>query len=101
MEGRIDAAEAFAASQLDESFQIEEWGEDAEASARRKALAEDIAAAAGETLEPDATLETMPSVLFDAVVVRAPDLSHPRRTRRRVGRAQTRSDSGISSESSW
>jgi chaperone required for assembly of F1-ATPase len=46
MEGRLDAESAFAASQLDESFQIEAWGEDAEAAARRQALAEDIAAAA-------------------------------------------------------
>jgi chaperone required for assembly of F1-ATPase len=46
LEGRIDAAEAFAAAQLDESFQIEQWGEDAEASKRRAALAADIEAAA-------------------------------------------------------
>ena len=46
MEGRLDAEAAFAASQLDEIFQIEAWGEDAEAAARRRALAEDIAAAA-------------------------------------------------------
>ena len=45
-EDRIDAAEAFAASQLDESFQIEAWGEDQEQAQRRQALAEDIAAAA-------------------------------------------------------
>lgn len=45
-EGRLDAQEAFAASQLDESFQIEAWGEDAEAIARRATLAADIAAAA-------------------------------------------------------
>jgi chaperone required for assembly of F1-ATPase len=45
MEGRLDAAAAFAVSQLDETFQIEAWGEDAEAAARRRALAEDIAAA--------------------------------------------------------
>jgi chaperone required for assembly of F1-ATPase len=45
MEGRLDAGAAFAASQLDETFQIEAWGEDAEAAARRRALAEDIAAA--------------------------------------------------------
>jgi chaperone required for assembly of F1-ATPase len=45
MEGRLDAAAAFAVSQLDETFQIESWGEDAEAAARRHALAEDIAAA--------------------------------------------------------
>jgi len=46
IEGRLDAAAAFAASQLDETFQIEAWGEDAEAAARRKALAADIEAAA-------------------------------------------------------
>jgi chaperone required for assembly of F1-ATPase len=45
-EGRLDAAAAFAASQLDESFQIEAWGEDAEQAERRAALAADIAAAA-------------------------------------------------------
>lgn len=46
MEGRLAAGEAFTASQLDETFQIEAWGEDAEAAARRQALAADIAAAA-------------------------------------------------------
>jgi len=46
IEGRLDAAAAFAASQLDESFQIEAWGEDAEAAERRRALAAGIAAAA-------------------------------------------------------
>ncbi len=46
IEGRLDAAASFAASQLDETFQIEAWGEDAEAAARRQALAADIAAAA-------------------------------------------------------
>jgi chaperone required for assembly of F1-ATPase len=46
IEGRLDAAEAFAASQLDESFQIEAWGEDSEQVERRRALAADIAAAA-------------------------------------------------------
>ena len=46
MERRLSADEAFAASQLDESFQIEAWGEDAEAAAKRAALAADIAAAA-------------------------------------------------------
>jgi chaperone required for assembly of F1-ATPase len=45
-EGRLDAEATFAASQLDETFQIETWGEDAEAAARRQALAADIAAAA-------------------------------------------------------
>jgi chaperone required for assembly of F1-ATPase len=46
LEGRLAADKAFAASQLDETFQIEAWGEDAEAAARRTALAADIAAAA-------------------------------------------------------
>jgi chaperone required for assembly of F1-ATPase len=45
-EGRLDPEAAFAASQLDETFQIEAWGEDSEAAARRQALAADIAAAA-------------------------------------------------------
>ncbi|HZK92028.1 MAG TPA: ATP12 family protein [Stellaceae bacterium] len=45
-ERRLDADAAFAASQLDEIFQIEAWGEDAEAARRRRALAADIAAAA-------------------------------------------------------
>ena len=45
-EGRLDADAAFAASQLDETFQIEAWGEDAEASQRRAALAADIEATA-------------------------------------------------------
>jgi chaperone required for assembly of F1-ATPase len=45
-EGRLDAEAAFAASQLDETFQIEAWGEDAEATKRRAVLAADIAAAA-------------------------------------------------------
>jgi chaperone required for assembly of F1-ATPase len=46
LEGRLDAETAFAASQLDETFQIEAWGEDAEATARRALLAEDIRATA-------------------------------------------------------
>lgn len=45
-EGRLDAEAAFAASQLDESFQIEAWGEDSEEAERRAALAADITAAA-------------------------------------------------------
>jgi chaperone required for assembly of F1-ATPase len=46
LEGRLDAGEAFAASQLDESFQIESWGEDTEQAERRAGLAAEIAAAA-------------------------------------------------------
>ena len=45
-EGRLDADAAFTVSQLDETFQIEAWGEDAEAMQRRALLAEDIKAAA-------------------------------------------------------
>ena len=45
-EGHLDAEGAFAAAQVDESFQIEAWGEDAEAAERRRALAADIQAAA-------------------------------------------------------
>ncbi len=45
-EGQIGAKEAFAASQLDESFQIEAWGEDCEQAQRRQALAGEIGAAA-------------------------------------------------------
>jgi chaperone required for assembly of F1-ATPase len=46
LDGHVDAPAAFAASQLDESFQIEAWGEDAEQAGRRTALAADIEAAA-------------------------------------------------------
>ena len=42
VEGRIDAAEAFAVSQLDETYQIEQWGEDAESVKRRVNLRADI-----------------------------------------------------------
>jgi chaperone required for assembly of F1-ATPase len=45
IEGRIDAAEAFEVSQIDETFQIEQWGEDPEATKRRAALREDIVSA--------------------------------------------------------
>lgn len=40
--GRIDAAAAIAASQLDEDWQAERWGEDHEAAARRENLAREI-----------------------------------------------------------
>ena len=46
IEGHLDAEGAFALSQLDESFQIEAWGEDAEQAERRRTLAADIQAAA-------------------------------------------------------
>lgn len=43
-EGRLDADEAFALSQLDETYQIEQWGEDAEATQRRALLHRDLMA---------------------------------------------------------
>jgi len=45
-EGRLDPESAFAAAHLDESFQIERWGEDPEQTKRRAGLKEDIALAA-------------------------------------------------------
>jgi len=44
VEGRIDAEAAFAAAQLDESYQLERWGEDAEAARRRAAIRAELAA---------------------------------------------------------
>ncbi|MDR3439244.1 ATP12 family protein [Telmatospirillum sp.] len=44
MEGRLTAEETFAASQLDETYQNELWGEDAEAMKFREALHNDITA---------------------------------------------------------
>lgn len=44
--GRLDAPAAHALGALDELFQAEQWGEDAEAAARREAVAADIALAA-------------------------------------------------------
>ncbi|MGI8839691.1 MAG: ATP12 family protein [Caulobacteraceae bacterium] len=40
-QGRLDGAAAFAASRLDEDFQAERWGVDAEAAARARGLAAD------------------------------------------------------------
>ncbi len=45
IEGRLDIEAAFAAAQLDESFEIEQWGEDAEQTRRRAALKADMALA--------------------------------------------------------
>jgi chaperone required for assembly of F1-ATPase len=45
-EGHLDADAAWAAGQLDETFQIERWGEDAEATIRRAAQRSEIADAA-------------------------------------------------------
>ncbi|EME70930.1 F1-ATPase chaperone protein [Paramagnetospirillum caucaseum] len=44
-EGRLDAEAAFQASQTDETYQIEQWGEDWEAADRRAELKADIEAA--------------------------------------------------------
>ncbi|MFE0756061.1 ATP12 family protein [Inquilinus sp. NPDC058860] len=44
--GRIDADEAFELAELDATFQIERWGEDAEATARRAALRAELQASA-------------------------------------------------------
>lgn len=46
VESRIDADTAFEVSQLDESFEIEHWGEDSEQTKRRALLKDDIALAA-------------------------------------------------------
>lgn len=43
--GRLTGGETFALSQLDETYQIEQWGEDAEAAQRRAILERDIKAA--------------------------------------------------------
>jgi chaperone required for assembly of F1-ATPase len=43
---RLDAAQAFAAAELDSTFQIETWGEDAEATARRAEVREELDLAA-------------------------------------------------------
>ncbi len=44
--GRIDAAAAFDAAELDATYQIEQWGEDAEATARRAEVRDDLETAA-------------------------------------------------------
>jgi chaperone required for assembly of F1-ATPase len=46
VEGRLDADQAFAVAELDESYQIEQWGEDTEAARRRAARRVDLAQAA-------------------------------------------------------
>lgn len=49
-ENQIDARAAYELGALDERFQVEFWGEDAEAAARRSAIAADIAVA-GQLME--------------------------------------------------
>jgi chaperone required for assembly of F1-ATPase len=46
VERHLDAEAAFAAAELDESYEIERWGEDAEQAKRRAGLKDDIALAA-------------------------------------------------------
>lgn len=43
--GRLDATGAFDAAQLDETYQIEKWGEDYEATERRREIRADLLAA--------------------------------------------------------
>jgi chaperone required for assembly of F1-ATPase len=45
VEGQLDAAAAFDVAELEQSFQIERWGEDPEQTRRRRELREDIAMA--------------------------------------------------------
>ncbi len=45
LEGRLNASEAFALSQIDESFQAEKWGRDAEAEARAARLKAELESA--------------------------------------------------------
>jgi chaperone required for assembly of F1-ATPase len=45
-DGQLDAATALVLGSLDELFQVEAWGEDAQAAARRRAVADDIGIAA-------------------------------------------------------
>jgi chaperone required for assembly of F1-ATPase len=45
VEGRIDADAAFAAAELDSGFEIDRWGEDADAARRRAIVAADLKAA--------------------------------------------------------
>jgi chaperone required for assembly of F1-ATPase len=44
VDGRVDAGAAFEAAELDASYEIEKWGEDAEAMQRRAALRADLEA---------------------------------------------------------
>ena len=46
IDGRVDAETAFEASQIDETYQLERWGEDAEAAVRRAAMRREIEATA-------------------------------------------------------
>ncbi|MDB5393566.1 MAG: Chaperone required for the assembly of the mitochondrial F1-ATPase [Rhodospirillales bacterium] len=45
VDGRIDADEAISAAELDSGFEIDRWGEDGEATARRAVVASDLTAA--------------------------------------------------------
>ncbi|CCQ74565.1 ATP12 family chaperone protein [Magnetospira sp. QH-2] len=45
LSGHLDAAQAFAASQVDETYQMEKWGQDHEALARQNKLREDLESA--------------------------------------------------------
>lgn len=45
LEGRLDAAAAFEAAEVERTYQIEQWGEDAEAARERESLRQDLDAA--------------------------------------------------------
>ena len=47
IEGQLDAEQAFALAEFDESYQIEHWGEDAEAAQRRTTRRSDLAQVTG------------------------------------------------------
>ncbi len=44
--GRVDAAQALEAAQIDEAYQLERWGQDPDTARRRDGIAADLAAAA-------------------------------------------------------
>ena len=44
-EGKLDAGEAYRLGALEELYEVDQWGEDPEAAARRKGIADDIALA--------------------------------------------------------
>jgi chaperone required for assembly of F1-ATPase len=53
LEGELDAERALAASLLDELFEIERWGRDAETERRHDALRRDVDAAAAFVMRLD------------------------------------------------
>lgn len=58
--GRVDADTAFELSQLDESYQMERWGNDEEAARRRRNIREEIRSAAAFLVLARSTREETP-----------------------------------------